>query len=48
MLRAAESTEIFSKLLSDYYQPFELWHLRNSVTKVSPSIAPSIFVLMHP
>ncbi|KAG8757483.1 hypothetical protein FRC14_002012 [Serendipita sp. 396] len=33
MVHAAASTGIFSKLTEEYYEPLELWHLRNSVEK---------------
>jgi hypothetical protein len=49
MLESAASTAIFANLLAEYYEPFELWHLRTSVDKVClqyeqlPSYLPTDF-----
>lgn len=40
MVQAAASTQIFAKLLEEYYAPMELWHLKNSIDKVLPIIIP--------
>lgn len=33
MIRAAASTQVFARLLEEYYEPLELWHLRSSIEK---------------
>lgn len=38
MLQAAASTQIFARLLEEYYVPLELWHLKSSIEKVTPTL----------
>jgi hypothetical protein len=39
MLQAAASTQIFARLLEEYYAPLELWHLKSSIEKVIPAFS---------